>query len=560
MWPSPPTAGRPGTSRPAVGSRSRCRCAGAGCCRWWRRSRRPPISFHAAAIVHPAGAPQVRRLLKELGSLSRPSGGPRPASSSRPRGRVRDLRPGRLAVQAARPGRRSGARAGDAMKRGHDDRVTRPSRRPGTWVMAPSESMSSRWRPGFGEILNRHPAVGLAVGVVRNGSLEFFSGHGLADIASNTPVTEDTVFRIGSITKTFTAIAVLQLWEQGLVDLDAPANDYLRAYRLIPAKAAHRPATVRQLLTHTAGLPRARVPLAAFRPILGETVRFGQPAADAGGVLPRRAPSGGRAGHQVHVQQSWVRHPRPDRRGRERGAPGPLFPRPPLRPARHGRHRPPAIRSGQARASPPGTQLRSDGAHPVGDCDVVTVGAGSIYSTTTRHGPLCGGAACWWRQRARLDPQTGDPGQHVRAPVPARSSDTRYGPGLLPRRGRRASRRRARRVAARLQLAAVAGSRRRGRGGGLHQRGQERLAWLGTEVVEAAQAPPRRPGRGDPDRCPAPPGALGRAVWLVRAPRLVPRCTAVVRRRSRGLRPPRSAHDSGPEPDPRAEPRPSPPP
>jgi CubicO group peptidase (beta-lactamase class C family) len=64
------------------------------------------------------------------------------------------------------------------------------------------------------EILNRHPAVGLAVGVVRNGRLEFFSGHGLADIASNTPVTKDTVFRIGSITKTFTAIAVLQLWEQ----------------------------------------------------------------------------------------------------------------------------------------------------------------------------------------------------------------------------------------------------------------------------------------------------------------------------------------------------------
>jgi CubicO group peptidase (beta-lactamase class C family) len=78
----------------------------------------------------------------------------------------------------------------------------------------------------IGEILNRHPAVGLAVGVIGNGRFEFFSGHGLSDIASNTPVTEDTVFRIGSVTKTFTAIAVLQLWEQGLVDLDAPANDY----------------------------------------------------------------------------------------------------------------------------------------------------------------------------------------------------------------------------------------------------------------------------------------------------------------------------------------------
>jgi CubicO group peptidase (beta-lactamase class C family) len=40
------------------------------------------------------------------------------------------------------------------------------------------------------EILNRHPAVGLAVGVAHNGRLEFFSGHGRADIASNTPVTK----------------------------------------------------------------------------------------------------------------------------------------------------------------------------------------------------------------------------------------------------------------------------------------------------------------------------------------------------------------------------------
>jgi CubicO group peptidase (beta-lactamase class C family) len=110
-------------------------------------------------------------------------------------------------------------------------------------------------KASVGEILNRRPAVGLAVGVVRDGSLEFFHGHGLADIPSNTPITEDTVFRIGSITKTFTAIAVMQLWELGLVDLDAPANDYLGAYKLVPAKPSFRPATLRHLLTHTAGIP-----------------------------------------------------------------------------------------------------------------------------------------------------------------------------------------------------------------------------------------------------------------------------------------------------------------
>ena len=135
----------------------------------------------------------------------------------------------------------------------------------------------SEMRARVGEILNRWPAVGLAVGVVRNGSLEFFRGHGVADIASNTPITEDTVFRVGSITKTFTAIAVMQLWEQGRLDLDAPVSDYLRAYLLIPAKASFGPATVRHLLTHTAGIPELLHPSGLLRPLFGETVRAGQP-------------------------------------------------------------------------------------------------------------------------------------------------------------------------------------------------------------------------------------------------------------------------------------------
>ncbi|MFZ2175994.1 MAG: serine hydrolase domain-containing protein [Rhodococcus sp. (in: high G+C Gram-positive bacteria)] len=127
------------------------------------------------------------------------------------------------------------------------------------------------------EILHRRPAVGLALGVIRGGSLEFFHGHGVADIPTKTPVTEDTVFRIASITKTFTAIAIMQLWEQGLVDLDAPAADYLRAYRLIPAKPDWRPATVRHLLTHTAGIGELVSPSGLLRPDFGESVKPGRP-------------------------------------------------------------------------------------------------------------------------------------------------------------------------------------------------------------------------------------------------------------------------------------------
>ena len=231
-------------------------------------------------------------------------------------------------------------------------------------------------------ILNRHPAVGLAVGVIRNGSLECFSGHGLADIASNTPVTQDTVFRIGSVTKTFTAIAVLQLWEQGLVDLDAPANAYLRAYRLIAAKAAHRPATVRQLLTHTAGLPELVHPWRAYTPILGQTVRFGQPLPSLAeyyrGGLHLVAEPGTSCTYSNHgfatlgqLVEDVSGQPL-DRYFRDH-----LFD--PL-----GMGNTDLLRSERVSSRlATGYRLRSDGPHPVGDWDVVTPAAGSIYSTTT---------------------------------------------------------------------------------------------------------------------------------------------------------------------------------
>jgi CubicO group peptidase (beta-lactamase class C family) len=125
----------------------------------------------------------------------------------------------------------------------HDGRHRAPARFGGPELRA--------WVDG---ILDRHPAVGLAVGIVRDGSLELFDGRGFADVASGRPVDADTVFRIGSVTKPVTAVAVMQLHEQGLIDLDAPASDYLRAYRLVPARQDFRPATVRQLLTHSAGI------------------------------------------------------------------------------------------------------------------------------------------------------------------------------------------------------------------------------------------------------------------------------------------------------------------
>jgi CubicO group peptidase (beta-lactamase class C family) len=230
-------------------------------------------------------------------------------------------------------------------------------------------------------ILNRHPAVGLAVGVVRDGRLTSFRGHGFADIASKTPVAEDTVFRIASITKTFTAIAVMQLWEQGSVDLDAPANDYLRSYRLIPSRASFRPATVRHLLTHTAGIPEVLHPadLLKMRD-LGETVKLGRPVPSLAeyyrGGLRVRAEPGTRfmyTNHGFATLGQIVEDVSGSALGeyvRER-----IFD--PL-----GMARTDLVRS--ERVAPhlaTGYDLRSDGAEAVADYEVITVGGGAVYST-----------------------------------------------------------------------------------------------------------------------------------------------------------------------------------
>jgi CubicO group peptidase (beta-lactamase class C family) len=96
----------------------------------------------------------------------------------------------------------------------------------------------------------RHIA-GAAVAVVRNGELFFAKGYGYADLENRTPVdAARTVFRIGSVTKLFTWTAVMQLVEQGRLDLDVDVNTYLD-FRI--PDTYPQPITLRHLLTHTAG-------------------------------------------------------------------------------------------------------------------------------------------------------------------------------------------------------------------------------------------------------------------------------------------------------------------
>jgi CubicO group peptidase (beta-lactamase class C family) len=99
--------------------------------------------------------------------------------------------------------------------------------------------------------LRRNDIAGGVVTVVKDGQVLFARGYGYADLARRTPVSADaTLFRPGSTSKLFTWTAVMQLVEQGKLDLDRDVNGYLDFH--IPAWQG-KPITLRQLMTHTPG-------------------------------------------------------------------------------------------------------------------------------------------------------------------------------------------------------------------------------------------------------------------------------------------------------------------
>src|ERR1700752_4414033 len=87
--------------------------------------------------------------------------------------------------------------------------------------------------------------------VADNGKVVYKKGFGLANMEWDIPNAPDTKFRLGSITKQFTATLILQLVEQGKIKLDGKLIDYLPDYR----KDTGAKVTIHNLLSHTSGIP-----------------------------------------------------------------------------------------------------------------------------------------------------------------------------------------------------------------------------------------------------------------------------------------------------------------
>ncbi|MGH2758529.1 MAG: serine hydrolase domain-containing protein [Actinomycetota bacterium] len=118
--------------------------------------------------------------------------------------------------------------------------------------MATLASRISDVQAALDTLARQHKVPGAALGILSGGELVEFAA-GVANRNTGVPVTTSTLFQIGSNTKVYTATLVMQLVDEGLVELDAPVRRYLPDLDLADAKALGK-ITVRMLLTHTSGI------------------------------------------------------------------------------------------------------------------------------------------------------------------------------------------------------------------------------------------------------------------------------------------------------------------
>jgi CubicO group peptidase (beta-lactamase class C family) len=104
------------------------------------------------------------------------------------------------------------------------------------------------------EQLDKGKIPGAAVVLIQNGEVAWLQTYGYADVESQTPITGDTAFNVASIAKPLTVWGIMQMVQNGELDLDAPLNGYLTSWQIPGGRRDPNEATLRRVLSHTAGL------------------------------------------------------------------------------------------------------------------------------------------------------------------------------------------------------------------------------------------------------------------------------------------------------------------
>jgi CubicO group peptidase (beta-lactamase class C family) len=103
------------------------------------------------------------------------------------------------------------------------------------------------------KMMKTYDVPGIAIGIVKDNKIVFKKGYGLSNIKTGQTVNSRTLFKIASVSKLFTSIAVMQLWERRLIHLDDPVSRHVPYFHLKDEQ--YRFITIRMLLNHTSGIP-----------------------------------------------------------------------------------------------------------------------------------------------------------------------------------------------------------------------------------------------------------------------------------------------------------------
>jgi len=120
------------------------------------------------------------------------------------------------------------------------------------------------------QVVTAGRSPGLSVAVIKDGEIVFANGFGVADGPRNMPATKDTVYHWWSMTKIPTAVAVMQLYERGLLDIDDPLKKYLPYFVVTYDGVEQADISIRQVLNHSTGLSNGVPELISWLHMEGE--------------------------------------------------------------------------------------------------------------------------------------------------------------------------------------------------------------------------------------------------------------------------------------------------
>lgn len=118
-----------------------------------------------------------------------------------------------------------------------------------------SEKIKFKIDSAYNSLIKQNKVVGASIAIVDNGEIVYATGYGFSDLANKTKANENTIYRIGSCSKSFTALGILQLQQQGKLNITEPITNHLTELHLKSSYNDSNNFIIEEMMSHTSGFP-----------------------------------------------------------------------------------------------------------------------------------------------------------------------------------------------------------------------------------------------------------------------------------------------------------------